>query len=428
MTSSKNRFGLGLFLIATLIAVFAGYLRLEAVKRLPVDFDELVYLPVAFRYKEMMAKGDWKQILQFQRNREHPPFNKLLFASDLLVRDASKPKWKSLDVRMPIPPEDQPAFFGPRRISAIGGTLQVLLIALVHPVAGLLLALDTYHIKYSSQVYLEGVPGFFAVLAVFLFELGLPKKSSDGNLDVTPRWKLLVLSAIALGLSTAGKYLYGIVGVVLIAFLILRTRSLRSVLLFSLISIYVFVLADPFLWPNPPVRLWDSLTFHWRYAHSEHVVSSARPWYSPIGHLLKSLPTKWHPDVFYTGFVDVLILPFSLIGLPRAWRERPIWVVWAGFGLFVLLLWPTKWTQYTLIILPPLSVCAGLGIEQIGRMLWNKVRRARFVAACGASGLRLLNDMRSGFELPFAVGSSAIQMNAEYLIQCLFNFRTLGQT
>lgn len=380
MASSKNRIGFGLFLLATLIAVFAGYLRWHAVKRLPVDYDELVYLPVAFRYQEMMAQGNWKQILQFQNNLEHPPFNKLLFATDLLTRTPSEPKWNSLNVGRPIPPADQPAFFGPRRISAIGGTLQVLIISLVHPVAGSLMALDTYHIKYSAQVYLEGVPGFLAVLAVFLFELGLPKKSSEANLDVTLRWKLLVLSAIALALATAGKYLYGIVGVVLIAFLILRTRSMRSVLFFGLISIFVFILADPFLWPNPPVRLWDSLTYHWRYAHSEHVVSSAMPWYSPVVHLLRSAPSKWHPGVFYTGLADLLILPLSLIGLPRAWKERPIWVAWAAFGLFVLLLWPTKWPQYILIILPPLSVCAGIGIEQIGRTLWNKVRRARFIA------------------------------------------------
>ena len=202
------------------------------------------------------------------------------------------------------------------------------------------------------------------VLAVFLFELGLPNPKSHPGTS-PPRWRLLIFSAAALGLAAAGKYLYGIVGFVLLAFLIRRTRSIRSALLYCTAALSVFLLADPFLWPNPPMRLWESLTFHWRFAHSEHVVSFAMPWYSPIAHLLRAAPTKWHPGVFYTGLADLIILPLSLIGIPRALRDRPIWVAWAGFGLLVLLIWPTKWPQYILLVLPPLSVCAGIGIEQI---------------------------------------------------------------
>ena len=91
---------------------------------------------------------------------------------------------------------------------------------------------------------------------------------------------------------------------------------------------------------------------------------------------LQSEPTKWHPGLFYTGLVDVLILPLSFIGLRRSLHERPIWVAWAGFGLLVLLVWPTKWSHYILIILPPLAVCAGIGIEQVGRTVWSQIRRA----------------------------------------------------
>lgn len=372
IASRTHRFRKGLVL-AILIAAFAGFLRMQAVTHLPVDFDELVYLPVAFRYQEIMAGGKWKQLILYQENLEHPPLNKLLFAMDLWTRRPKEPAWNALHVGSAIPVSDQPAFYGARRISAVGGTLQVLVTALVHPIAGLLMAFDTYHIKYSAQVYLEGVPGLMAVLAVFLFELGLPNGRSRVD-AVQTRWRLLIFSAAALGLSAAGKYLYGIVGFVLLAFLIRRTHSVRSTLLYCCAALSVFLLADPFLWPNPPMRLWDSLTFHWRFAHSEHVVSSAMPWYSPIAHLLRAAPTKWHPGVFYTGLADLIILPLSLIGIPRALRERPIWVAWAGFGLFVLLIWQTKWPQYILLVLPPLSVCAGIGIEQIGGIVGRKIR------------------------------------------------------
>lgn len=375
MAAQGGRTRIGLYLLAILIAGFAGVLRWEAVMLLPVDYDELAYLPVSFRYHEMISGGRWKEIILFQENAEHPPLNKLLFAADLCVRQPKEPDWDVLDVGRPIPADAQPAFFGPRLISAVGGTLQVLIIALVNPIAGLLLALDTYHIKYSAQIYLEGVPGLMAVLAVFLFELGVPKEMPVSDQRTAAlRWRWLLLSAATLALAAAGKYLYGIVGFVLVAFLILRTRLLRVTTLYCLATLFIFLLADPFIWPNPPVRLWDSLTYHWRFAHSEHVVSSAMPWYSPIVHLLNSAPTSWHPGVFYTGLADLIILPLSLIGLPRAWKERPIWVAWMAFGLLILLLWPTKWPQYILLVLPPLTVCAGIGIEQIVRKVWRKIR------------------------------------------------------
>ena len=40
------------------IMALAGFVRWQAVYKLPVDFDELVYLPAAFRYQEMIAAGD----------------------------------------------------------------------------------------------------------------------------------------------------------------------------------------------------------------------------------------------------------------------------------------------------------------------------------------------------------------------------------
>jgi hypothetical protein len=357
------------YLVAAIfIAAFAGFLRVRTVTLLPPDFDELVYLPAAFQYQEMIANHKWKEIINYKENLEHPPLNKILFAIDLGLFNPKEPDWNNLDVGKAIPPDDRAAFFGPRRISAIGGTLQVFITALVHPIAGILMALNTYHTKYTAQAYLEGVPGLMAVLAVFLFELGLTRS------------RFLIPSAITLGLAAAGKYLYGFVGFVLLAFLIRKTRSLRSALLYCGIAISIFFLADPFLWPNPPGRLWDSLTFHWGFAHSEHVVSAGLPWYAPFYYLSHAEPTKWHHGIFYTGLADILILPLSFFGIPRALRERPIWIAWAAFGLFFLLIWPTKWPQYILFVLPPLAVCAGLGLEQIANFIWRKFRKPDYVS------------------------------------------------
>lgn len=373
-----------LLALTLLVVALAGILRWRAVLLLPPDFDELVYLPVSFRYEEMLASGKWKQIENYEENTEHPPLNKLLFATELWACHPAEPNWKALDVGNPMPAEARPAFRGPRAVSAAGGTLQVLLVAVTNPLAGLLLALDTYHIKYSAQVYLEGVPGFLSVLAVFLFELGFARKRGEASGAAgtgavvdrqPPSLPILVGSAASLGLAAAGKYLYGIVGFVLLAFLIYRTRSVRLAALYCLAALGLFFAANPFLWPNPGARLWNSVTYHWQYSHGKHVVESGLPWYAPVVYLVRSLPTAWHRGVFITGGVaDHLILPLALIGIPRAFRERRIWLAWAGFGLLFLFVWATKWPQYILMILPPLCVCAACGIRSVAALITNKAR------------------------------------------------------
>jgi hypothetical protein len=99
-------------LFAIFIATFAGFLRMRTVTRLPVDFDELVYLPAAFRYQEMIANHKWKEIINYKENLEHPPFNKLLFAIDLGISNPKEPDWDNLNVGKSIPADDQPAFLG----------------------------------------------------------------------------------------------------------------------------------------------------------------------------------------------------------------------------------------------------------------------------------------------------------------------------
>lgn len=343
--------------VATIVFV-AALLRVQALHKLPPDFDELVYLPVAFDYAHMMTEGRFNEIIGYKENSEHPALNKLLFGAEIAIAKPKEPSWNTLDVGRPMSDADKPAFFGPRWISVIGGTIQVLIASIVNPIGALLLALDTYHIKYSAQVYLEGVPGFFAALAVLLLEFGIAKKNQ----------RLIYGSSAALGISTAGKYIYGITGFVLIAFLVTAIRKgalPRRTYVYPLIALAIFLIADPSIWPNPPILLWNSLTYHWQYAHGEHVVSSAMPWYSPIAFLLHSAPTEWHKGVFYTGIADYLILPLSIVGAKRAMRERPIWIAWAIVGIFFLIIWPTKWPQYTLLVRAPLAICAGLGIQLI---------------------------------------------------------------
>ncbi|HSE41171.1 MAG TPA: hypothetical protein VLH08_10450, partial [Acidobacteriota bacterium] len=106
-----------LYLVAILITLLAAFLRFKAVKELPIDYDELTYLPDGFRYEEMIENHKWAEIVAYDESMEHPAFNKLLFAIDLRIRNPKEPDWEPLSVGQKIPPDDQAAFFGPRLIS-----------------------------------------------------------------------------------------------------------------------------------------------------------------------------------------------------------------------------------------------------------------------------------------------------------------------
>lgn len=359
--------------LVLLVTALAAWLHLHAVPRLPLDYDELVYVPLAYRYGEMMEEGRWGEIPSFRENLEHPPLIKLLYAVQLRASGAEEPDWAHLDVGSVIPVASRPALWGPRTLSAAWGILQVLVIAAVNPLGGLLLAPHTYHIKYTAQAYLEGLPGLMAVLAVLLFELAAPRERDRSAAQrQRVRVPLLLLSAFCLGVAAGGKYVYALVGLALLPFLVstLRRRWLL-LLLYGMVTLAAFLLVNPFLWPNPPGRLWEALSFHWTYSQGDNVALARLPWWQPLTWLTTPAPKQWHPAVFRTVLADVLLLPLALVGIPWAVRRRPVWAAWAGLGLLFLLLWPTKWPQYILLVLPPLAVCGGIGLWEILRTWWR---------------------------------------------------------
>jgi hypothetical protein len=80
-------------------------------------------------------------------------------------------------------------------------------------------------VKYTSQAYLEAVPGLFALLAVLAFERARRGASGAGQgapFQLVP----LALSGALLGLTAAGKYPYGMVaGLAFLPFLLWYARA-----------------------------------------------------------------------------------------------------------------------------------------------------------------------------------------------------------
>jgi len=345
--------------VALLAVGLATWQRDRAVERLPPDFDELDYIPSGFRYAELMTPGGWSKIPDVTRNSEHPPLVKLSYGVAVKLTGAVEPDWEDLGVGRPLPDEARPAFGAARWTSAVPGLGQVALAAAVHPLAGLLLAFESYHAKYVSQAYLEGLPGFFFVLALLVFERATRAPGGAARrTDPDPR---LAAAAFALlGAAAAGKYPFGAVGVLALFPLALVAFPRRPLVWLSLgaAALAAFVALDPYLWPDPAGRLWASASYHFRYGESEHVRRAGLPWYQQVVWLWEAAPTRWHPGVFPLGKITVALLPLAVVGFAEALRRRPVWAIQAAVSLAFLLWWKTKWPQYLVLLLVPLAVCA----------------------------------------------------------------------
>jgi hypothetical protein len=327
MTEAKAR-----YVAAVVIGLLALALRWRAVLMLPVDYDEPVYLEAASQFASAIQARDWPRLLDNRHTLEHPPLVKLLYAVGTLVHGEGFAQLATT-----------------RTISLLFGTLQVALLAVVSPIAGSFLAVHTMSIKYTSQAYLEALPAFTSLLAVVAFQRSKPQR---GRPD---RW--LILSAVALGVTAAAKYTYLVTALVLVSVLVWRHRQrLQLVALFLAIALVTFLMLDFQIWVDPLGRLLDSLLFHPAYSQSRHVVSQNLPWWQQLHYLSRSIP--WHPGVFLFSW-DTAIFALALLGLPWLYRRHPLYAAWWLLGMIVLLIWPTRWPQYTLIIAAPLCLSAG---------------------------------------------------------------------
>ena len=372
-------------LVVLLISAVALGLRLRATQLLPIDYDEDDYLGAAQRYAQFLAADDVQGLVDYAYNYEHPPLTKLLYGVAFLPLPPAPLLPEQPSTVPPAKSLPQPHFRIARTVSAVMGTLEVLALAVLQPLAGLLLAVHTWTIKYTSQVMLEPLPALTSLLTV-LFYVKFRRSRNSGKTRAATGWS--ILSAIALGLTASSKYTYCIVGLAIVAdavWLALAARTprddagapnhhLRAVifdlLLWGLIALAIFFATNPRLWSDPFGRLAQSLRYHGEYAQSAHVRQYNFPFWQPLVYLLGPVP--WHPGVFIV-MLDTFITVLAGLGLGRLWREYRVCALWLAIGLGFLLIWPTKWPQYILTITAPLSLAAGLGMQGA---LWEPLLRS----------------------------------------------------
>lgn len=362
--NARRRWG-----ILLILALLALLLRSWAVMRLPIDFDEPTYLEAATHYADALRAGDWNAVIDYEGNREHPALVKLLYGVVVLVLGEGTGTLVAGLVA--------------RALSAILGTIAVLVLALFDPLAGGLLAVHTLAIKYTSQVYLEALPHLASVGAVLAFSRidsrrrgseapAADGESRGGSHAAGPAQASIWfwLSAVALGVTAAGKltYLPVLFPILFLAICEKRLRW-RHLLLYAAVALATFWLLNPTLWHDPFDRLADTLFFHVRYSQGARVEVAGYPWHQPLYWLSHSGPSLWHPTVFFYFALDSLIFFLALPGLYWEWRERRWVVIWVVTSILVLLLWPTKWPQYTLVVTPALCLAASSTVRHFLRFV-----------------------------------------------------------
>ncbi len=358
-------------LVAIVVAIAAFGIRLYAIERLPVDYDEDDYLRAAQLMADGLRTGDLGILLRSNYRPEHPPLQKIAFALAVLplgphpeIADAATSAAPSRSL-----PGDM---VGAARISAaLFAAAQAGALAIVNPLAAIAVAVNSYHVKYTSQVMLESLPSLTSILSV-LAHLAWARGGKR-------RWLWLGLSAAALGITAASKYMYCIAGLAVLADALGRAigqarsqprrealramaRALTPLLGWGALAGLVFFAADPYLWPSPAGRLADSILYHGAYASGADVQNANFPPWQPLVWLSGSV--AWDRSAFLLS-LDLAITLLALAGLGRLWRRQRVYAWWLLFGLGFLLVWNTKWPQYILLVTAPMAVAAAEGLRSV---------------------------------------------------------------
>ena len=370
--------------VALGIGLLAFFLRTYQAYYSTIEYDEPIYVDAALDYTAAFQSGGLLNLSQVTYNIEHPAFNKVLYGAMLIQ---AKPVKRG---NISMPPEIQifdlihfRKIFAMRMFSVILGSLAVILLSLINPLAGFFLAIHSFAVKFTSVIYLEALPLLLSMVTVLAWSWYLQYLERSSERGPGKTWKWPALSSVCLGLAAAYKYLYATAGIAIVIYTgiwLAKTRkwSVIPVLIgWGLGALLVFFLANPTLWPDPVGRLTESLSFSMVYSQNDPVVTVKNyPVWQPFVWLMAAIPQqdpKLTPffvhlqDFFFAA--DPFIFLLAIIGLPSLYRKKPLYLVWWVVGLFFLLVWKTKWPQYILILLVPMSLSAAMGLTQLKSIL-----------------------------------------------------------
>jgi hypothetical protein len=375
-----------LFLAVVLgITLLGGFTRVRGAQLIANNYDEWIYLDASQNYAGYIEKLDIKNIVYLNENFEHPPLAKLVYALALVGIPRQPVTYAALMEDPSTPAQVKYMQLRARYVSAGLGTLAVLLLSLIHPLAGLFLAVQSLAVQFTSVVYLEALPSVTSLVAILAYDRWLKTVGDGGgrNRPMLARdmgW--LGLSAVGVGLSVASKYMYAVVGIAIAIHFtgkfLLNRQGRKSHLVWLLawitLAAVVFFVSDPWLWVKTGARLVKTISFHFEFSQSTRVIEYGYPLWQPLLWLFASVPDQPPGAIPYQpgGFLFLLDFPIALLalaGLPALWKRRTPYAVWLLVGMVMLMLWNTKWPQYVMIIAVPWCLSAAEGVTSVGRVV-----------------------------------------------------------
>lgn len=330
----------GWWSIPAAIGLAALLLRLHGLAALPIEGDDGLYMRVAEEYAQAIQAGDWNHVVALDGVIEHPRLYVLCFSAAIVMRDYLALHLSNVAAM--------------RMVAVLFGAMQAGLIAILNPLAGWFLAIQTTEVKFTSIAYLEALPALTAALSVLSFERFRRTTSS--------MW--LYLSAVALGATGASKFIYVIAGFAIAPFLFWEQRhQLKKIISYGLLATAAFFALDPYLWYDPAGRLIEMFSFHSTFSTREYVQQLARPWYYNVvwlaGPAKIYAPSYDFPHTFLISW-DTFIYVLGVLGLPLLLKHSRLYASWLLVGVIFVSLWEAKWEQYSLVIATPLCISAGL--------------------------------------------------------------------
>ncbi|HSW67794.1 MAG TPA: hypothetical protein VLH16_04370, partial [Bacteroidales bacterium] len=334
--------------LAACVAIIASGVRLYAAEGLDIDYDEPVYLEAAIEYAGYIRSGKWNMLAWSETNYEHPPLFKILYGV-VILPEPQLEKLHRWDFIMLSPMRVSNAIeygMAARYLSVFFGTVTAVVLALVNPIAGLFLAINSLSVKYTSQIYLEALPLLTSFLSVFSY-LEYLKLMNNPSSHKAKKYFYVGLSALLLGITAASKFIYCVAGLAIVAhFLISWARKQQSkrnwivIIGWGAFSIVAFFIFNPYLWPHPWPRLEQTIAFHLDFPGTQTVIRYGYPFWQPLRWLIN--PFAYFDPRPQTAFliqVDWLIFLMAIIGLYRSYRNQFMYFVWLVTALIVLLLW-----------------------------------------------------------------------------------------
>ena len=366
------------YLLILLVVVVAFGLRSHASNSLSIDYDEDDYPRAGQEFAHLIRTSNWRGFLDTNYRPEHPQLAKIMFGLSIL----GLPE-EPLIADVPITAEPAKTLppdllHAARTMSALWGTITAMLLALINPLGGLLLAIHSFTIKYTSQVMLDGFATLMSTSTALAYYFSKRRSGKAGT-------ALLIASAVFLGMSASSKYLHSAVGIAILIDWFLSARQsnevrkyLRSALVWGLLAIVSFFVFNPFFWPDPIGRIKTTYEAVTATTTNPNVTDANFPLWQQLMWLSASVPFSWSPKAFLIR-LDGIIFIFAILGIASTWKRDRFIAIWLIVDIFILLVWRTKWPQYILVATVPLSFAAAEGIKATGASIadWWRNRNLR---------------------------------------------------